>query len=259
MDVCGYYRKPMDMWPNFFAKTFRDSHGHLLPYRFLVPPGHGESSDAVVREPSPEPIPMVLTLHGAGERGDDNSAQLRNGVAELLGSQTAAVRFPCLSVVPQCATGHRWVERDWRAEHHELPGELSVPLSAVVELLEELRGKYPIDPRRVYLIGLSMGGFGVWDLLSRWPDRFAAAVVICGGADENAVGAARDVPVWAFHGADDPEVRVARSHNAVAALRAVGGTACYKEYPQVGHDSWVHAFAEPDLLPWLFSHRRPTA
>lgn len=246
------------MWPSFFVKTFRDSHGHVLPYRFLVPSDHAERSDKAVREPSPGLIPLVLTLHGAGERGEDNSAQLRNGVAELLGSQTAAARFPCLFVVPQCATRYRWVERDWRAEHHDLPEDPSVPLSAVVELLEELRGKYPIDLRRVYLIGLSMGGFGVWDLLIRWPDRFAAAVVICGGADENAVGAARDVPVWVFHGTADPEVCVARSRGAVGALRAAGGAPRYQEYSGVGHDSWVNAFAEPDLLPWLFSHGRAT-
>lgn len=204
-------------------------------------------------------MPLVLALHGAGERGDDNSAQLRNGVAELLGSPTAAARFPCLFVVPQCATEHRWVEVDWREERHDLPEKLSVPLSAVVELLEKLGGEYPIDPRRIYLIGLSMGGFGVWDLLSRWPERFAAAVVICGGADENAVVAARDVPVQVFHGAADPEVRVERSKNVVEKLEAVGGTPSYKEYPGVGHDSWVNAFADPELLPWLFSQRRATA
>lgn len=104
-----------------------------------------------------------------------------------------------------------------------------------------------------------MGGFGVWDLLSRWPDRFAAAVPICGGAAENAVVAARAVPVWVFHGADDRHVRVERSRRAVAALRAAGGTPRYTEYPDVGHDSWTNAFAEPDLLSWLFSHRRTTA
>ncbi|MGH3823572.1 MAG: alpha/beta fold hydrolase [Pseudonocardiaceae bacterium] len=211
------------------------------------------------READPERMPLVLMLHGAGERGEDNSAQLLNGVAELLGSEAAAARFPCVYVVPQCAEEFRWVEVDWRAERHDVPRNPSVPLSAVAELLKELHGKYPVDLQRVYLIGLSMGGFGVWDLLSRWPDRFAAAVVICGGADENAVAAARDVPVWAFHGADDPEVRVERSRKAVAALRAAGGTARYTEYPRVRHDSWVNAFAEPDLLPWLFSHRRPTA
>ena len=248
-----------DMPSSFLAQTFTDSRGHVLPYRMLVPPGHQEQAEPVVREANPERMPLVLLLHGSGERGNDNSAQLRNGVAELLGSGTAAARFPCFYVVPQCPTTLHWVEVDWDAEGHVLPLGRSEPLLAAVELLDSLLSSYPVDPQRVYLIGLSMGGFGVWDLLSRWPDRFAAAVPICGGADENAVVVARAVPVWAFHGADDPIVPVECSRRAVAALRAAGGTPRYEEYPDIGHDAWTKSFAEPNLLSWLFSHRRTTA
>jgi len=244
---------------NFLAQTFTDSRGHTLPYRMLVPTMHPAHAKVGTHKVVPERIPLVLLLHGSGERGDDNSAQLRNGVAELLGSETPAARFPCFYLVPQCPTGHRWVEVDWRAERHVLPLNLSVPLSATMELVESLLGRYPIDPQRLYLIGLSMGGFGAWDLLSRWPERFAAAVTICGGADENAAVTARAVPVWAFHGARDPVVPVERSRRTVAALRAAGGTPKYTEYPHVGHDAWTHAFAEPNLLPWLFAHHRVSA
>ncbi|MGH3975867.1 MAG: dienelactone hydrolase family protein, partial [Pseudonocardiaceae bacterium] len=205
-----------------------------------------------------ERMPLVLLLHGVGERGNDNCAQLSNGVAELLGSDTATARFPCFYVVPQCPTTDRWVEVEWEAERHVLPLEPSLPLSATVELLDLLLGRHSIDPQRLYLIGLSMGGFGVWDLLSRWPERFAAAVPICGGADENAVVAARAVPVWAFHGTRDPTVRVERSRRAVAALREANGSPRYTEYPNVDHHAWTHAFTESDLLPWLFSHRTST-
>lgn len=243
---------------SFRTQTFVDSHRNVLPYRMLVPTARQAYASAGVHEVCPERMPLVLLLHGSGERGNDNSAQLRNGVAKLLGSKTAAARFPCFYVVPQCPKAHRWVEADWDAERHVLPRELSEPLSATAGLLDDLIRCHPIDPQRVYLIGLSMGGFGVWDLLSRWPERFAAAVPICGGADENAVVAARAVPVWAFHGADDPIIRAERSRRAVAALRAAGGTPHYTEYPNVGHDAWTHAFAEPDLLPWLFSHRSAT-
>ena len=111
---------------------------------------------------------------------------------------------------------------------------------------------------RLYLIGLSMGAFGVWDLLSRRPDCFAAAVSICGGADDNAAVTARDVPILVFHGARDPIVSVERSRRTVAVLRAAGGTPRYTEYPHVGHDAWTHAFAEPHLLPWLFAQRKTT-
>jgi predicted peptidase len=247
-----------DMWPNFRKETFSTRSGYVLRYRLLVPLSPHQP-DARQREVNPRWVPLVLALHGASERGHDNSTQLRNGVAELLGSETAAACFPCLYVVPQCAEGAQWVDTDWRAERHKLRENPSEPLSAAVELLEELHRGYPVDPQRVYLIGLSMGGFGVWDLLSRCPDRYAAAVVICGGADENAVVAAREVPVWVFHGADDPVVSVERSRRAVAVLRTAGGDPRYNEYPGVGHLSWIEAFAEPDLLPWLFSHRRATA
>lgn len=243
---------------SFLADTFTDSRGYTLPCRMVLPPARPAHAEVRVHDVDRERMPLVLLLHGAGESGNDNSAQLRNGVAELLGSGPAAARFPCYYVVPQCPTKHRWVEVDWGAERHVLPPEPSLPLSATVELLDVLLRRHPIDPQRLYLIGMSMGGFGVWDLLSRCPERFAAAIPICGGADESAIVAARAVPVWAFHGARDPTVRLERSRRAIAALRQAGGTPRYTEYPNVDHDAWTHAFAEPDLLPWLFSHSRST-
>lgn len=238
---------------DFLREKFTDSRGYTLPYRMLTPTVRPMRDKAGPREIDPERMPLVLVLHGSGESGDDNSAQLRNGVAEFLGSEAAASRFPCYYVVPQCSPKHRWVEVDMKAEHHVIPAKPSMPLSAVVELLDTFLVSYPIDPQRQYLIGLSMGGFGVWDLLSRWPERFAAAVPICGGADESAVVAAQAMPIWAFHGAHDLIIHVTRSRGAVAALRAAGGTACYTEYPEVRHDAWTQTFAEPNLLPWLFA------
>jgi predicted peptidase len=245
----------------FLAQTFTDSRGHTLPYRLLLPP----VPTAPAQGPAPrEPLPLVLFLHGAGERGEDNQAQLRNGAAELLGSDAAAARFPCVFVLPQCPAGHRWVEVDWAQPSHVMPPEPSVPLGAALELVEALKARYAtqhlaqhlVDPRRVYLIGLSMGGFGVYDLLCRAPERFAAAVAVCGGADESRITVAASLPLWAFHGARDEVVRVERSRRLVAALRQAGGAPRYTEYPEVGHDSWSRAFAEPELLPWLFSQRR---
>jgi predicted peptidase len=143
---------------SFLAQTFTDSPGHVLPYRMLVPPARPAHAEARVHGVGRERMPLVLLLHGVGERGKDNSAQLNNGVAELLGSDTAAARFPCLYVVPQCPAKHRWVEVDWDAEHHVLPHEPSLPLSVTVELLDILLHRHSIDPQRLYLIGLSMGG-----------------------------------------------------------------------------------------------------
>ena len=240
----------------FHKDTFTDSRGHTLLYRLLAPTVDAVHINAHAEKSSPPQTPLVLVLHGSGERGNDNSAQLDNGVAELLGSTTATTTFPCFALVPQCPPEYRWVEVNWETERVVRPPSPSLPLSATVELLQVLLHRHPIDPQRLYLIGLSMGGFGVWDLLSRWPQRFAAAIPICGGADDNAITTAQAVPVWAFHGECDPIVNVQHSRRAVAALQAAGGTPRYTEYPRVGHDAWAHAFAEPNLLPWLFAQRR---
>lgn len=250
----GTSRGLWDKWPRFLARTFIDSRGYVLHYRMRMPSARHALVDPVIRKAHPQRMPLVLVLHGTKERGDDNSAQLGNGVAELLGSDKAAARFPCFYVVPQCAEADQWVNVPWGGERHVLPEQPSKPLSAVMELVDELLNHHPIDPQRIYLIGLSMGGFGVWDLLSRWPDHFAAAVSICGGADENAVVAARAVPVWVFHGDRDQVIRVERSRRTVDAMRKAEGTVHYNEYSNVEHNSWVKAFAEPDLLPWLFSN-----
>jgi len=244
--------------PHFLPKTFTDSRGYTLPYRILMPDRRPVRDETGLHEIDTERLPLVLLLHGARERGNDNSAQLRNGVAELLGPEAVASHFPCFYVVPQCSFEYRWVEVDIEAEHHVIPSTPSMPLSAAVELIDTLSTSHPIDPRRIYLIGLSMGGFGVWDLLSRWPERFAAAVPICGGADDDAVVVARAIPIWAFHGARDPVIRVTRSRRAIKALQLAGGAPHYTEYPKVGHDAWTHAFAEPHLLPWLFAHHNST-
>ncbi|MGH3545270.1 MAG: alpha/beta hydrolase-fold protein, partial [Mycobacteriales bacterium] len=186
------------MHSSFDKEIFEDSRGFSLLYWRFIPPEYYEQSRSLER------FPMILLLHGSDERGSDNEAQLGNGVAELLES----LPEPCFSLVPQCPINHRWAEVNWTARRHIIPSEPSVPLSTTLELLDRHCAHYRIDPARIYLIGLSMGGYGVWDLLCRQPDRFAAAVPICGGADEDAVAAARSVPIWAFHGKLDLVVPV---------------------------------------------------
>ena len=225
----------------FLRREFVSSAG-ILPYRLL---------------PNPTAIaqPLVLFLHGAGERGTDNEAQLRHLVAFFARPETRE-RFPCLALVPQCPMGRRWVECDWSAAHHAQPDTPSEPLALVLALLEQALADPLVDARRVYALGISMGGYGVWDIAARRPDLFAAAVPICGGGDETRADALRDLPVWAFHGARDGVVPVARSRNMVAALRAAGACVRYTEYAGTGHDCWNPAGREPDLLPWLFGKCR---
>jgi predicted peptidase len=126
----------------------------------------------------------------------------------------------------------------------------------VFELLDKLRSELRIDTGRIYVVGQSLGGYGAWDFIARHPDTFAAAIPLCGGGDPKRILSARDVAVWAFHGAKDTTVLASRSREMVAALRAVSSSVRYTEYPDVAHNVWTRAFTEPDLPEWLFAQRR---
>ena len=129
-------------------------------------------------------------------------------------------------------------------------------MQLVLDLLDTLPKTTPVDPDRVYVTGLSMGGYGTWDLITRFPQRFAAGVPVCGGGDETVAAHAAKVPVWAFHSDDDTVVKVSRTRNMLAAIRAAGGQPKYFEYFGLGHGSWGRAYSEPELLPWMFAQRR---
>ena len=129
-------------------------------------------------------------------------------------------------------------------------------MALLIELLAEAERMFPIDPDRIYVTGLSMGGFGTWDLIARFPDRFAAAVPVCGGGDPGTAPLIRDLPVWAFHGALDRVVPPSNSRVMVRALQEAGARPGYSEYPDVGHNSWTKAYEDPYLLPWLFEQHR---
>jgi lysophospholipase L1-like esterase len=122
--------------------------------------------------------------------------------------------------------------------------------------LEAIAKEFSVDPNRLYITGLSMGGYGTWDAITRTPQKWAAAVPICGGGDASRIASAKNVPVWAFHGINDQAVPVERTRELIATLKAAGSTPLYSEYPYVAHDSWTFAYGEPELLPWLFAQRR---
>lgn len=204
-----------------------------LRYLLYLPPGYGA-------DPS-RGWPLVLFLHGAGERGDDLDLVRRHGVPRRVEEED----FPFVAVSPQCAAGASW--------HRQLP--------ALKSLLEEVLACHTIDPDRVYLTGISMGGYGAWHLAARFPQLFAAVVPVCGGGLPSAgfpekVCALRDVPVWAFHGAEDLVVPVQETTQLVEKLRACGGDVRLTIYPGVGHDSWTRTYAEPQLYAWLLAQRR---
>ncbi len=229
----------------FQPRTFTGAKG-TLNYQILTP---------AERKPD-QKYPLVLFLHGAGERGDNNTSQLKHGGRMFLEAGNRA-RFPAFVVFPQCPNRQKWVEVDWgQPIPHQQPAEPSVPMSLVLELVPDLQKTLPIDTNRTYVMGLSMGGFGTWDILARKPEWFAAAVPICGGADDSTAPKLAGIPIWTFHGDKDTIVKTARTRSMVEALKRAGSQVKYTEFPGVGHDAWSPAFAEQELLPWLFAQRR---
>lgn len=217
--------------------------GETFKYRFLAP--------AKVEEG--KKYPLVLFLHGAGERGDDNVRQMVHFLGQM--AQPAwRKRFPCYILGPQCRNDQKWVETDWSLpETHTAPEKPSPQMRMVLEILNRTLTEEAVDTNRIYLTGLSMGGYGTWDLAARKPELFAAVAPICGGADNSKVAALKDIPVWVVHGAVDNVVPPQRSRLPVEALRKAGGNPIYTELPEVGHNSWTPAYTDNDgLLPWMF-------
>jgi 3-dehydroquinate dehydratase / shikimate dehydrogenase len=218
--------------------------GAKYPYRVLR-----TAPDDDVR-----PLPVVLFLHGAGERGSDNRAQLR-WLAERFAAPEAQRRWPCQLVLPQCPAGEQWVAGDWRrpdaARQDAAPTRA---LRAAMLALDAVVAGPGVDPARVLVTGLSMGGFGTIDAATRWPERFAAALPICGGGDPATAARLAAMPVWLWHGADDPVVPVAWSRRFAAALREVEAPVRYDELPGVKHNAWSDAYGGGEALDWLLGH-----
>lgn len=197
--------------------------------------------------------PLVISLHGAGERGDDNVAQLKY-LPKWLADPDYRTKFPCFVFAPQCRTNKRWVEVPWSEAQSTPTKEIGDQMAVVVAVLDQLEKELPIDSARLYLTGLSMGGYGSWDLAIRFPQRFAAVVPICGGGDERQAARLSKVPLWAYHGSADKAVPVERSRSMINAIRAAGGNPKYTELEGVGHDSWTAAYTDSEgVVPWMFA------
>jgi predicted peptidase len=226
----------------------------VLPYRLLVPEDHGaHAGNGAARRA--RAWPLILFLHGAGERGSDNRAQLKYFPAQMA-SPAYRRRYPAFILAPQCPPGRTWSALDLRDATPRFPARPAAEANAVLRILDAVLRSHPVDPDRVYLTGLSMGGFGCWDLAARFPERWAAVAPICGGGNVRAAAVMKDLPVWAFHGARDKVVDVELSRAMVHALKAAGGRPRYTEFPAVGHHSWMPAYGHRQFLPWLFRQKR---
>ena len=215
-------------------RTFVGDPSLPLPYRLFIPEqGTGKTSP---------PYPLLLALHGAGERGTDNARQLSEWPQPLVFiSYTNQSRFPLILVAPQCPEGTVW------------GGDVQTQLFG---LIDSLVGEFPIDTNRIYVTGLSMGGFASWDLPTARPSLFAASVPIAGGGIPEDAGRLLHLPVWNFHAATDGVVSVDFSRSMVDAMRRSGGHTIYTEYADGGHAIWAQAWATPGLVEWVLSQRR---
>ena len=228
----------------FQAKIFRAENGKTIPYRLYLP----EKLD-----PSKK-YPLVLFFHGAGERGTNNTSQLRWGLKPLY-TYLKSHHVEAIVLAPQCPTQQQWVDTPWSEPSHTMPEQPTEALSLSIELLKSTIEKLPVDTNRIYVTGLSMGGFGAWDIVQRLPEMFAAAMPVCGGGDTAQARQFKNVPVWAFHGSKDTVVMPKRSRDMVKAINAAGGHAKLTEFP-VGHDSWKPAYREKEHWDWLFEQRK---
>lgn len=205
-----------------------------LNYLLFLPKGYEEKPQ--------QRWPLILFLHGMGERGNDLELVKKHGIARVVEQRED---FPFIAVSPQCPLD------SWWPDHFD----------ALDLLLDEICARYRVDPDRLYLTGLSMGGYGAWYYAALHPDRFAALVPICGGGMPffgfpERVVVLKNVPVWAFHGAKDDRVPLAESERLVKALKAAGGNVRFTVYPDAGHDAWTETYNNPELYRWLLAQTR---
>ncbi len=231
----------------FEPHTFSGKDGHTMPYRLFRP----RMLDAG------RTYPLVVFLHGAGGSGTDNRKQFTGG--NLAGSRVWALdanqaRQPVFVISPQTDQG--WGERLNPKSTAQSSGGIAPGAKLLFELLDSVLPKLPIDRKRIYVTGQSMGGYGSFYVAMKRPGLFAAAVPVCGGGIPAEANALRGVPLWAFHGNADPIVPVERSREMVQAIRAAGGSVALTEYAGVAHNSWEFAYSEPELLGWLYAQHK---
>ena len=210
----------------------------VMVYQLYVPELTVDSQGNYVGES----LPLVVFLHGSGERGSDNQLQMERAL--WFAEPRVQDKHPSFILAPQCP-----LERWWSPD---------LQIKQVRAIIDGLIEKYPIDIERIYVTGLSMGGFGTWEMLYSNPGMFAAAAPVRGGYDPARASALVTVPTWVFHGDADEAVLVENSRTMVEALRALGAPVKYTEYPGVGHDSWTAAYHDDEFIEWLFAQRLNT-
>lgn len=227
-----------------FSKETYEAFGITLPYRFHEPEIMTDGKKH----------PLVLFLHGAGERGDENEAQLRWGVLDALADPESPLHNAYI-IAPQCPLEKQWVATPWHEGAYKLADVAETPyLAAAVELIKNAIKSYDIDTDLVAVMGISMGGFGSWDAISRHPDIFKGAFICCGSGAPDAATVLVNKPIFTYHGDLDGEVPVSGTRAIVEAIKALGGTKItYREYEGMNHWTWQRAYAEFEDMKSLFA------
>lgn len=230
----------------FDVRRFISDKGDTLNYRIL-------SSDYDTMRK----YPLVVFLHGSGERGNDNEAQLKWGVMNFATDAMMAAH-PAIVIAPQCPANMQW----WSAQENRSKRDLktnaapSKPMELTLALIHQLVKTMRIDTNRIYITGVSMGGYGSFDAMLREPNLFAAAVPVCGAGDTSKAKNIAHIPMWLFHGAEDPAVDAMYSSDMVMALQKAGAHPGFTLYPATGHFAWLAAYSDQLMYEWLFSQHK---
>lgn len=199
-------------------------------------------------------LPLVVFLHGSGERGNDNEAQLKWSITSWT-TPVFSAQYPTFIVAPQCPANQAWQSTNFfndRKKPYTMQAQPSKPMAAVLELIEQLKKLPAIDSNRIYITGLSMGGYGTIEAMMYRPNLFAAALPVCGAGDTTKVNLIKNIPQWYIHGVDDAAVPMQHSINMVTALNNVGNKPGLTLLPEVGHFSWHQAYSDKNIIAWLF-------
>lgn len=226
MSVCTAEPLPT----GFQNKIFKNADGHDSPYVVFIPKGYDGT----------KPMPVILFLHGSGETKGGKKQPVEVGIGPAIQKREAT--FPFITVIPQSE------KRTWKAESEDGQRALAI--------LADVMKTYKTDPQRVYLTGLSMGGYGTWSLAAAHPEKWAAIVPVCGGGDPNSVSKFQNIPCWCFHGDADKGVPVTRSREMISALKTAGAKPRYTEYPGVPHKCWDKAYGTDELYTWLLAQKK---
>lgn len=220
--------------------------GDTLNYRMLYP-----DWDTIRK------YPLIVFLHGLGERGNDNESQLKFGVMNLADDKITGT-YPAFVIAPQCPQNMHWANISENNVTHQinLLTTSSNPMKLLIELIQKLKKEFPIDTNRIYITGLSMGGYGTYDAIERYPYLFAAAVPVCGAGDTSKASLIAHIPIWIFHGAEDPTVSPLYSLYMLEALMKAGAHPGFTQYPEVGHFSSRNAYTDLQMISWLFRQHK---